>query len=141
MTSTHTTTPETTLSQQIKPQDWLIALFEQIPDNFHYTDQQQVQRSNLAGQNTYPPLPDYSTLFERLEIALQKTPIPLKDKTTRIAKAEEFYCMLHTPPLSRQTIPFKHRDSRNYLYLKPDNTLYIPTGGGFHNGTFDLRFA
>jgi hypothetical protein len=128
-----------TQTDQTAPAEWLVALFNSIPE-YHQPTPPTPEIQIRTPQSHQPTLPNYDLLFERLQKALHRTPLPLSDQTTRYAQADEFYCMLHTQELTQQTIPFKHRDSRNYLYLRPDNSLFIPTEGPFHRGTFDLNY-
>jgi hypothetical protein len=77
--------------------------------------------------------------FARLEKVLKFRMLPTQDGGKRMAEAEEFMFMQVN---SDGSLGFKHRDTRNYVYLKRDHEgddyLKIPTGGPFHGGTFDV---
>jgi hypothetical protein len=82
-----------------------------------------------------PTPEEIKTKFERLDAALQSTPLPTLSGQTRKAKAGEFMWM-QSSHLGEQ---FKHSDSRNYLYLKVDGTIEIPdTREAFKQGVFDI---
>ena len=77
--------------------------------------------------------------FERLDKALLSRRLKKEDGSERYAKACEFMMMMASPDSAY--IPFKHRDSRNYLYLTKsdeDREIFIPvTSEPFKRGTFD----
>lgn len=73
--------------------------------------------------------------FERLTKALKAYgPLPTEKGKPRVAQANEFMYMQQT---SDGTFQFKHADTRNYVFVKPDGKLVIPTGGSFMRGFFD----
>jgi len=72
--------------------------------------------------------------FRRLETALVNTCLPTEDGSSRLAQADEFMLMQID---SRDRVQFKHVDTRNYLYLNPDDSISIPVGSVFHLGFFD----
>jgi hypothetical protein len=76
--------------------------------------------------------------FERLQIALRTQPLPTRDGGTRQAEAPEFMLMDCTSINGHEWAFFKHRHTRNYLHLRKDGVITIPTKGSeFHGGTFD----
>lgn len=74
--------------------------------------------------------------FMRLETALKTHPLPHVNGTSHLGEAQEFMWMNE----STDGVHFKHSNSRNYLTLKPDGSIHIPTGRLFERGTFD-RFG
>ena len=77
--------------------------------------------------------------FRRLEKLLPENPLMKEDRTTRIASPDEFMLMQTEHNGSRAA--FKHRDTRNYVYVQlmgGVDVLQVPvTPQAFHRGTFD----
>jgi len=75
----------------------------------------------------------FSGLVDRLAV----TPLPTEKGGTRQAKANEFMLM-HVG--ENGWIGFKHRDTRNYIFLSPNHKqLYVPqTKEPFMLGHFDV---
>jgi len=72
--------------------------------------------------------------FVMLDESLKTFPLPTSDGSTRYATADEFMLM----DVSGDIVYFKHRDTRNYIYMKKrTGELHVPIGGYFHRGTFD----
>jgi len=72
--------------------------------------------------------------FVMLEESLRTFPLPKSDGSRRYAFVGEFMLM----DVSGRVVFFKHRDTRNYIYMdKLTGALSIPVGGYFHRGTFD----
>jgi hypothetical protein len=75
--------------------------------------------------------------FFLLECVLKARPLKCADGSERLASASEFMFM---GLRGGEAAAFKHRDTRNYIYLLSDGGLYVPEGrpwGSFHQGTFD----
>jgi hypothetical protein len=73
--------------------------------------------------------------FERLTKALKAYgPLPTEKGKPRGALANEFMYMQQT---SDGTFQFKHADTRNYVFVRPNGKLEIPKGGSFMQGFFD----
>ncbi|HEC60752.1 hypothetical protein LCGC14_0460860 [marine sediment metagenome] len=73
--------------------------------------------------------------FERLNLVLRIVDLPTETQGLRSGvSAAEFMFMNYT---YAGHIRFKHIDTRNYLILNPDDTLWIPLGGPFFKGFFD----
>ena len=75
--------------------------------------------------------------FERLQAALVITPLPTSiPGKTRSAHASEFMLMQED---AQGSVGFKHHDSRNYVFLLKDNSLYVPKKkDAFLRGEFDV---
>lgn len=73
--------------------------------------------------------------FKRLDIVLLKVGLPTENNGFRsCVSADEFMLMNYTYAGHAR---FKHRLTRNYLILNPDNTISIPVGAPFFRGFFD----
>jgi hypothetical protein len=75
--------------------------------------------------------------FGLLSSALERYRLPTSSGAYRTAKAHEFMLMQE----SKGRFDFKHRDSRNYLWMFPDGRIVTPAGGSFHQATYDLNPA
>jgi hypothetical protein len=72
--------------------------------------------------------------FVMLEHSLKTIPLPKSDGSWRYAQADEFMLM----GISGGVVMFKHRDTRNYIWMdKRTGAISIPIGGAFHRGVFD----
>lgn len=88
---------------------------------------------------------DAMTWFLKLEALLATHQVPCKDGSLRTASADEFIFM-YTTYNSRDSYSlagFKHRDTRNYIYVCWDETktwIDIPkTCAPGHGGYFDWQ--
>ena len=72
--------------------------------------------------------------FTMLEQSLKTFPLPTSDGSSRLASVDEFMLM----DVSGDIVYFKHRNTRNYIYMRKQNgKLHVPVSGYFHRGTFD----
>jgi len=92
-----------------------------------------------AGQDA-----DVKKYFPILEGLLKDRKLPCEHGPARIVSVDEFMLMSVSEPLG--TAGFKHRDTRNYVYVRRVNrqgvdtwTLDVPNSGeAFNLGWFDL---
>jgi hypothetical protein len=81
-----------------------------------------------------PTTADVEPQFERLQIALDKVQLEREEGKFTRATSDEFMLMQFGEDGEAQ---FKHRDSRNYVYLFPNGRLFIPkTEVPFNRGLF-----
>jgi hypothetical protein len=72
--------------------------------------------------------------FARLEVALANVPLKREAGHKEIAKADEFMLMQFG---AQGEVQFKHRETRNYVFLFPSGRLFVPeTTEPFTRGTF-----
>ncbi len=72
--------------------------------------------------------------FNKLAIALKGVLLKRYDGTTSEGTADEFMLMQQDDD---GVIAFKHRQTRNYVYLRGGYKLYVPmTGNPFNRGEF-----
>lgn len=80
--------------------------------------------------------------FRILAERLKTHPLPTEAGGTRTAEADEFMLMHEQPSPDGRIVGFKHRDTRNYVFLiacRGEVTLYVPvTDQPFRRGFFDL---
>jgi hypothetical protein len=81
------------------------------------------------------------TAFNRLATLLAMTPLATSTGATRFAEADEFMLMQSKDGVDG----FKHRTTRNYVYVttRPGSLkLTVPSepAGFFHGGTFDESY-
>lgn len=108
--------------------------------DFEFTDEDREEEATIQLWRSGADMPFTNTqvqaLFDKLTEALKMKSLPTSKGTLRQAKASEFMLM-HTDAQGRTG--FKHSDTRNYLFLMPDGTLYVPqTKEPFMRGEFDL---
>ena len=73
--------------------------------------------------------------FERLHEALKSVDLPTEHQGTRRGvHAGEFMLMGYD---YIGNVKFKHVITRNYLILREDDSIHVPTGGPFRLGFFD----
>ena len=71
--------------------------------------------------------------FERLDWFLSQVMVQTEHGDPREASADEFMLM-HT----EGNLGFKHINTRNYVFILPNNRLYVPvTNNAFMRGFFD----
>ena len=72
--------------------------------------------------------------FEKLEILLKDRTLACEDGTRRKADVDEFMLM----QVQNGIASFKHRHTRNYVYILQNGFLYVPmTPEPFNRGYFD----
>lgn len=89
--------------------------------------------------------PEINRMFEILDAKLKVTPLPTRATcaiSTRTASADEF--MLMHQDTESNSWGFKHRQTRNYVFLLPVGhelyELYVPQlGDAFMRGYFDYE--
>lgn len=79
--------------------------------------------------------------FKALDMQLKRTKLSTSSGEDRIASADEFMLMNPTGQATgdpKKAWAFKHRKTRNYVYLDSMGKLWVPkTSKDFHKGTFD----
>jgi len=76
--------------------------------------------------------------FDVLAESLAKYHLPTQSGEYRQAASGEFMFMGHTEDtIGVPVMTFKHRDTRNYLWLKENGQVIVPTGSAWHRGYFD----
>jgi len=86
--------------------------------------------------------PEVIHMLEILDCKLKVTPLPTRAGTARTASADEFMLMHHDT--ESNSWGFKHRQTRNYVFLLPVGhelyELYVPQLGElFMRGFFDYE--
>ena len=81
-----------------------------------------------------PSSPAFDTAFAGLKTALAKTQLPTAAGGTVQSTVNDWMLMHVTED---GTVGFKHHDTRNYVFLRPDGTLVVPrTNQAFMRGEF-----
>lgn len=81
-----------------------------------------------------PTADEVKTQFERLQVALANVPLKRAAGFKQIVPVDEFMLMQIGDKGEAQ---FKHRDTRNYVYLFPTGRLFVPeTSEPFNRGEF-----
>ena len=118
-------------------EEWVVRCYsasgDRLPNADYYTN------DKTDAKQTADMIVSTGAWFALLEKQLPNYLLPKADGTTRIADADEFMLMHESDSGHHKWAHFKHRTTRNYLSLRADGLLHIPSKSGnpWQQGTFD----